>query len=113
MVDLALHYSSITPESIRTEYVSHLFGAGGSAASSGSANVQDPATALCFDLSIDTFIRKTRAGGSAASLFVVDTRPVKLFDLGHYNRTQWHLDAKLVGRLAVSHNQSNLSALRV
>jgi len=92
MVELAVHYSSITPESIRTQYTSHLFGAG--PASNIPGSVSDPATALCFDLSVPTVLRRTRASGN--SLFLVDTRTHKAYDLGHLAQTQWHLDAKLV-----------------
>lgn len=93
MVDLAVHYSSITPESIRTQYTSHLFGAG-AGSSSTLGGVSDPSTALCFDLSAPTVLRRTRASGN--SLFLVDTRTHKAYDLGHLAQTQWHLDAKLV-----------------
>lgn len=57
--------------------------------------VQDPATALCFDLSVATVLRRTRTA-AASSLFLVDTRPLAAYDRGHLARTQWHLDAKLV-----------------
>ncbi|EDQ87555.1 uncharacterized protein MONBRDRAFT_33200 [Monosiga brevicollis MX1] len=88
LVQLAIHYSSITPESIRSQYTNPLFGSG------RLRDEQSPARALCFDMSPSAVVN--RSSSKSAPLFLVDVRPIDRYDDGHFINTQWHLDSKLM-----------------
>lgn len=90
MCELAEHFSSITPQSFRADYSSKLFG--GSPRKRQAAGPDDMFTTLCLAVPVETVLRHTEG---AIKFFVIDTRPLYMYDAGHLPYA-WHLDASLM-----------------
>ncbi|EGD73874.1 hypothetical protein PTSG_05569 [Salpingoeca rosetta] len=88
LIDLGLHYSSLTPDTLRSDYFAHVFGVGGSP--TAGRGFDDVMQLLCFDVSPAALLKRI----GERSLFLVDTRPTELYTAGHLTHTSKHLDAK-------------------
>eukprot|EP00049_Salpingoeca_infusionum_P013152 m.245855 g.245855 ORF g.245855 m.245855 type:complete len:767 (+) comp15369_c3_seq1:150-2450(+) len=101
LVDLAQHYSTITPDGFRAQYQHSLFNASGPRRSGSRATEQstavDPNVLLCFHLTPSSFLtRASTQSEDAVPLILVDLRPEVQYQEGHFTGSHEHLEAQLM-----------------
>eukprot|EP00038_Savillea_parva_P013495 m.8431 g.8431 ORF g.8431 m.8431 type:complete len:872 (-) comp2537_c0_seq1:237-2852(-) len=91
MVELAEHFSMVTPQSFRADYSSTVFGSGARRGSTHPSYDKMFGT-LCLSVPVETILRHSEG---AIKFFVIDTRPLVQYDAAHLSYA-WHLDATLM-----------------